>query len=194
MPTVDTACLSRRRSSCITVTVFCIRLSACDLPLHLSASASSPTSSIFLSLPLTARSYNNTSPYRKTLGQRIVENMSSDLYRLNATEILTKIRAGDISVEDYARSLLARIGARDEAVQAWAYLKPDYVIKQAKALDAVPPAERGPLHGVAIAVKDVLYTKGTPNRVKTSGLHLLTNDQICPPSSTLPSTQTTHPK
>jgi Asp-tRNA(Asn)/Glu-tRNA(Gln) amidotransferase A subunit family amidase len=106
--------------------------------------------------------------------------MSSDLYRLNATEILTKIKAGDISVEDYARSLLTRIEARDEAVQAWAYLKPDYVIEQAKALDAVPPAERGPLHGVAIAVKDVLYTKGTPNLVKTYGLHLLTNEPDMP--------------
>jgi Asp-tRNA(Asn)/Glu-tRNA(Gln) amidotransferase A subunit family amidase len=31
---------------------------------------------------------------------------------------------------------------------------------QAEALDAVPKAERGPLHGVAIAVKDVIYTKG----------------------------------
>jgi amidase len=33
------------------------------------------------------------------------------------------------------------------------------VIKQAQALDAVPQSERGPLHGVAIAVKDVIYTK-----------------------------------
>jgi Asp-tRNA(Asn)/Glu-tRNA(Gln) amidotransferase A subunit family amidase len=86
--------------------------------------------------------------------------MSTDLYRLTATEASTKIKAGKISIEDYARSLLQRIDARDEAVQAWAYLDTEYVIKQAKALDAVKPAERGPLHGVAIAVKDVIYTKG----------------------------------
>jgi Asp-tRNA(Asn)/Glu-tRNA(Gln) amidotransferase A subunit family amidase len=91
--------------------------------------------------------------------------MSVDLYRLTATEISTKIKAGDISVEDYARSLLSRIEARDGAIQAWAYLKPDHVIEQAKLLDAISKDERGPLHGIAIAVKDVLYTKGTLNRV-----------------------------
>jgi len=85
--------------------------------------------------------------------------MSSRLYQLTATEILTKIRNGETTVEDYARSLLKRIESRDETVQAWAYLDPEYVIKQAQALDAVPQSERGPLHGVAIAVKDVIYTK-----------------------------------
>lgn len=86
--------------------------------------------------------------------------MSADLYRLTATQVLTKIKASEISVEDYASSLLKRIKARDDAVQAWAHLDPAYVIEQAKALDTVPESERGPLHGVAIAVKDVIFTKG----------------------------------
>jgi Asp-tRNA(Asn)/Glu-tRNA(Gln) amidotransferase A subunit family amidase len=89
--------------------------------------------------------------------------MCASLYQLTATEILAKIRAGEISVETYARSLLKRIEVRDEAVQAWAYLDPDYLIEQAKALDAIPPSRRGSLHGVAIAVKDVIYTKGKPS-------------------------------
>ena len=83
----------------------------------------------------------------------------SELYRLTATEVLSKIRAGEATVEEYARSLLDRIEARDDAVRAWAYLSPEYVIEQAKALDAIPSVERGPLQGVAIAVKDVIYTK-----------------------------------
>ncbi|KAJ4318096.1 hypothetical protein N0V94_004621 [Neodidymelliopsis sp. IMI 364377] len=90
--------------------------------------------------------------------------MSSDLYRLTATEVLSKIKAGDVSVEDYAKALLTRIEARDDAVRAWAHLDPGYVMKQAKALDAIPPAKRGPLHGVAIAVKDVIYTKDMPTQ------------------------------
>jgi Asp-tRNA(Asn)/Glu-tRNA(Gln) amidotransferase A subunit family amidase len=88
--------------------------------------------------------------------------MSLNLYQLTATEVSAKIRAGEVSVEVYARSLLKRIEVRDEAVQAWAYLDPEYVISQAKALDTVSPHDRGPLHGVAIAVKDVIYTKGKP--------------------------------
>jgi Asp-tRNA(Asn)/Glu-tRNA(Gln) amidotransferase A subunit family amidase len=86
--------------------------------------------------------------------------MENDLYRLTATEILTKIKAGEVSVEEYAKSLLGRIDARDKAVQAWVYLNSEYVIEQAKELDAIPVADRGPLHGVAVAVKDVIYTKG----------------------------------
>ena len=93
--------------------------------------------------------------------------MTTGPYTLTATEVLHKIEAGELTVEEYARSLLARIGDRDEAVQAWAYLDPDYVVKQAKALDGVPPSERGPLHGVAIAVKDVIYTKGEIPTFKT---------------------------
>lgn len=86
--------------------------------------------------------------------------MTSDHYRLTATEVLQKTTAGELSVQDYAASLLQRIKARDEAVQAWAYLDAEYVMEQAKALDALPASERGPLHGVAIGVKDVIFTKG----------------------------------
>ena len=63
-------------------------------------------------------------------------------------------------MEAYVKSILARIQQRDEQVQAWAHLDPDYVIAQAKRLDQVPPERRGRLHGVAIAVKDVIFTKG----------------------------------
>lgn len=84
----------------------------------------------------------------------------ADLHHLTATEALARIRNGELSVETYARALLKRIGERDEAVRAWAFLDPKFVIEQAKALDKVPIGERGPLHGVPIGVKDVIYTKG----------------------------------
>ncbi|KEQ69513.1 amidase signature enzyme [Aureobasidium namibiae CBS 147.97] len=90
--------------------------------------------------------------------------MTVEPYQLTATEALHQIKAGDLTVEAYAKSLLSRIHDRDEVVQAWAYLDQDYVIKQAKALDALPPSERGPLHGIAIAVKDVIYTKDMPTQ------------------------------
>jgi len=82
------------------------------------------------------------------------------MYRLTATEVVQKIKSGEFSVQDYATSLLNRIATRDNAVQAWAHLDPEYVMEQARVLDAVPKNDRGPLHGVAIAVKDVILTKG----------------------------------
>ncbi|KAH9894668.1 amidase signature domain-containing protein [Xylariomycetidae sp. FL2044] len=81
-----------------------------------------------------------------------------------SSEALTKFKDGSLTVEDYARSLLSRIEERDATVKAWAYLDPDYVIEQAKKLDQIPPEQRGPLHGVAIAVKDVIYTKDMPTQ------------------------------
>ena len=49
---------------------------------------------------------------------------------------------------------------RDHVVKAWAYLNPDFVLAQAKKLDQIPPENRGPLHGIAVGVKDVILTKG----------------------------------
>ncbi|KAJ0420265.1 amidase signature domain-containing protein [Aspergillus carlsbadensis] len=87
---------------------------------------------------------------------------SSDPSRLTATQALALIRSNELSVESYARSLLARIESRDEAVKAWAYLDPEFVLEQARKLDAIPVEERGPLHGLPIGVKDVIYTKDMP--------------------------------
>lgn len=82
-------------------------------------------------------------------------------YRLTASEVAAEIKAGSLTVEDYASALLDRIEQRDSQVEAWAYIDREYVLKQARDLDKVPIDQRGPLHGVAIGVKDVIYTKGT---------------------------------
>ncbi|RDW84118.1 amidase [Aspergillus mulundensis] len=83
-------------------------------------------------------------------------------YRLSATKALHLIQKNELTVEAYARSLLARIESREPTVQAWAYLYPEAVLEQARRLDKVPTEQRGPLHGIAIGVKDVIYTKDMP--------------------------------
>ncbi|GIZ43979.1 hypothetical protein CKM354_000718800 [Cercospora kikuchii] len=90
--------------------------------------------------------------------------MRIEPFRLTATEAIKAIGAGDLTVEDYARSLLDRIKERDDAVRAWIYLDGDQVLEQARALDRLPKEERGPLHGVAVAIKDVIYTKDMPTQ------------------------------
>ncbi|KAL5611233.1 hypothetical protein FOBRF1_007350 [Fusarium oxysporum] len=69
-----------------------------------------------------------------------------------------------MSVQEYAESLLERIKARDEDVKAWAYLDEKRVIQEARLLDEIPKKNRGPLHGLPIAVKDVIYTKDMPTQ------------------------------
>ncbi|EMF10844.1 glutamyl-tRNA amidotransferase subunit A [Sphaerulina musiva SO2202] len=90
--------------------------------------------------------------------------MSQEPFRLTATEALQAFDSGNLTVEVYARSLLDRIHKRDEVVRAWEFLDRERVIEQAKALDQVPREQRGPLHGVAIGVKDVIYTKDMPTQ------------------------------
>jgi amidase len=63
-----------------------------------------------------------------------------------------------------ARALIARVQDRDDIVHGWAYFNPELIIASAKALDAIPAEKRGPLHGVAVAVKDVIYTKDMPTQ------------------------------
>lgn len=82
-------------------------------------------------------------------------------YRLSATEVAAAICNNQLTVEQYAESLLSRIQSRDPIVKAWAYLNPELVLDQARRLDQTSPEQRGPLHGVAVGVKDVIYTKGT---------------------------------
>ncbi|KAK0716788.1 amidase signature domain-containing protein [Lasiosphaeria miniovina] len=88
--------------------------------------------------------------------------LPAKLWSLTATEVLTLTERDLVSVEDYAKALLSHAGSRDGVVEAWQYLDPDLVLSQARALDRVPRDQRGRLHGVAIAVKDIMDTKDMP--------------------------------
>ena len=87
----------------------------------------------------------------------------TDLHRLSAIEIASRTLSGAVSCEEVARDCLARIEAREPVVQAWSYLDPDAVLRQAKALDRQP--KRGPLHGVPVGVKDVIETHDMPTEM-----------------------------
>ncbi|KAK2670051.1 Amidase signature domain [Fusarium oxysporum f. sp. vasinfectum] len=101
------------------------------------------------------RSYNEAIP---SLSERV------EPWKLTASVALGKIQADEMSVQEYAESLLERIKARDEDVKAWAYLDEKRVIQEARLLDEIPKKNRGPLHGLPIAVKDVIYTKDMPTQ------------------------------
>ncbi|KAJ7355533.1 glutamyl-tRNA amidotransferase subunit A [Mycena albidolilacea] len=90
--------------------------------------------------------------------------MAMPPYRRTATEFLSS----GLRVEDYVRSILDRIALRDSAVQAWAFLDPEYVLSEARRLDAIPLEQRGPLHGVPVGVKDIFYTKDMPTQHNSS--------------------------
>ncbi|QSZ30985.1 hypothetical protein DSL72_000546 [Monilinia vaccinii-corymbosi] len=82
------------------------------------------------------------------------------LHLLTATRVLALLRQNMFTVEQYAHSLLGRIKGRDGMVKAWAYIDAQLVLDQARSLYQVPHDQRGPLHGVTVAIKDVINTKG----------------------------------
>jgi Asp-tRNA(Asn)/Glu-tRNA(Gln) amidotransferase A subunit family amidase len=77
---------------------------------------------------------------------------------MTATEAARRIHAGDLDPEELMEACLARIAAREPVVQAFVHLEPTQARHQAAA---APP---GPLHGLPVAVKDVIDTAGMPSQ------------------------------
>lgn len=84
------------------------------------------------------------------------------LERLDGCGVIERIVSGAADGEDVARACLSRIAEREPVVRCWAWLDPAAAVAQARELDK--RSDRGPLHGVPIAVKDVIHTRGMPTR------------------------------
>ena len=84
----------------------------------------------------------------------------ADLTTMTALELGQAVEAGNTTCEDVASAYLERIGDREPDVQAWAYIRPDKVLRDARALDQGP--RRGLLHGVPFAAKDTIDTVDMP--------------------------------
>ena len=82
------------------------------------------------------------------------------LHMLSASEAARQIAAGKITSEALVRSCLDRIEAREDDVQAWAFLDCEAALRQARAVDAGP--RRGLLHGLPVGVKDLIDTADMP--------------------------------
>ena len=88
-----------------------------------------------------------------------------NLHELTASEIVSRIAAGNTTAEAVARACLDYIAEREPSVQAWQFLDPQLVIQQAQSLDR--GATRGPLHGVPVGMKDIIDTADMPTEYGT---------------------------
>src|SRR5207302_898408 len=79
---------------------------------------------------------------------------------LSVRDAAQEIAAGRLTAEALASACLDRIAAREAVVGAWHYLDRDAALAAARQRDAEPP--RGPLHGIPIAVKDLIDTADMP--------------------------------
>lgn len=96
----------------------------------------------------------------------------SDPYRLTAGEAAAAMAQGSLTAVDLLTSVLSRIDAREPVVRAWLHVDRAGAMAEAKWLDAERAAGkvRGPLHGIPIAIKDVIDVAGMPG-THNSPLH-----------------------
>jgi Asp-tRNA(Asn)/Glu-tRNA(Gln) amidotransferase A subunit family amidase len=79
---------------------------------------------------------------------------------LTAREAAREIADRRLTAEALISSYLNRIEARESVVGAWQYLDRDQALAEARQRDGEAP--RGPLHGIPIAVKDLIETADMP--------------------------------
>ena len=84
----------------------------------------------------------------------------NELCTLSASEAVDRIRSGTLTSEDLTQACLERIGEREKDVDAWMHLDADYSLAQARARDQAK--DRGPIHGLPFAVKDIMDTADMP--------------------------------
>lgn len=84
-----------------------------------------------------------------------------ELLTKNISELRTAIDKEAIPVLSVAENFLAHIKKSNERTHAFCTLNDEYVLEQARALDLKRKkgGSLGPLFGVPIAIKDILYTK-----------------------------------
>jgi len=83
------------------------------------------------------------------------------LWELSLRSLRDRLATGEITAEETARSLLERIEAKDGGLGAFLLPLADSALERARTLDRLPRNERGPLHGVPIAVKDIISVEGS---------------------------------
>ena len=105
------------------------------------------------------------------------------LFELSATEAIGKIRDGEITSEELVQACLDRIDQVDGEIEAWAHLKPEYALDQARMLDDRRQAggPLGPLHGIPVGIKDIFDTDCLPTEngtVLNSGRQPMENCRV----------------
>lgn len=93
-------------------------------------------------------------------GSAVKAKGTAKMNELTAIHAARLIAQRQLTSERLTRACLERIEEREPAVEAWEYLDPDLALAQARLADLSPI--RGPLHGVPLAIKDVIDTVDMP--------------------------------
>jgi Asp-tRNA(Asn)/Glu-tRNA(Gln) amidotransferase A subunit family amidase len=90
--------------------------------------------------------------------------MDGSILDRSACSLVDRMRRGELSAVETMRAFLDRIAALDPKLRAFAYLDPDGALAAAERADQTRAAgvAPGPLHGLPVAVKDIIDTADMP--------------------------------
>ncbi|MCB1502741.1 MAG: amidase [Bauldia sp.] len=89
---------------------------------------------------------------------------SSEIADRHALDLRRQIAAGEVSASEVTQAFLDRVAAREAEVHAFAWLDPERALGEAGARDDQRREgwPLGALHGIPVAVKDIIDTAGVP--------------------------------
>ena len=92
----------------------------------------------------------------------MTERLREDLCDLPLLDVAEKIRTRQVSPVDVTKSVLARIDALDDTLNAFVTVLSEQALEDASEAEREIMAGRyrGPLHGVPVSIKDLFATKG----------------------------------
>ena len=101
---------------------------------------------------------------------------ANEICRMDAVTLADKIRNKELSPTEVTEAVLARMEKLNPVLGAFCTPSPDVARGQAKAVEADIMAGRsvGPLAGVPVGIKDLVYTKG----IKTTSGSIIYKDFV----------------
>ena len=102
-------------------------------------------------------------------GSIICRLKMSDLLTLNIEELVNKIKDAQITSEEICKKYIERINKFEKDVKAWAHFDEKLLLEKAIESDNNRRSGRvtGPLHGIPIALKDIIGTLDMPTECGT---------------------------
>lgn len=86
--------------------------------------------------------------------------MTDDLAYAGVAGQAAAVRSGRVTAQELTRMVLARIDAHNPRLNAFTVVLAEDALAEAKLRDGTPVADRGPLHGVPIGIKQELDVEG----------------------------------
>ena len=88
----------------------------------------------------------------------------ADLNEMSVVQAANALRAGTLSARALTQACLARVALREPEVQAWVHVDADAALAAADRCDQLSASGQwlGPLHGIAVGVKDIFDVRGMP--------------------------------